>query len=78
MGGKGIRGLKARVGRKCCISREGTRWPKLSSGDIQAGGVRGERHSGGRCGISRRSRDVAGRKTPRVRAAKSFESRKGK
>ena len=37
LGRKRIRGLKARAGRECCISRGG---PRLSSGDIQAGGVR--------------------------------------
>ena len=30
MGGKRIRGLKARVGREYCISREGARWASLS------------------------------------------------
>ena len=33
MGGRGVRGLKARVGRKCCIGRGGSR---LNSGGIQA------------------------------------------
>ena len=33
--------------------------------------------SAGRCGIFKKSRDVAGREAPGMRAAKSFESRKG-
>ena len=77
MGEKRIRGLKARVGWECCISREGARKTGLSSGGIPAGGVRGERHDVGRCGISRKSRDTAGREDPGVRAPKSSESRKG-
>ena len=64
------------MGRKCCISRGGARWARLSSGDIQAGGVRGGCHSAGRCEISRRSRDAAGRAASGVRAARSSESRK--
>ena len=43
-GWKGIRGLEARMGQKCCISR-GPRRARLSSGGIQAGGVRGRSHS---------------------------------
>ena len=42
MGRRGIRGLKARVGRKCCISRRGARF---NSGGIQAEGVGGGSHS---------------------------------
>ena len=38
MSGRGIKGLKARVGRECCISKGGAR---LNRGGIQAGGVRG-------------------------------------
>ena len=53
MGGKRIRGLKVRVGCKCCISRRKVTLARLSSGGIPAGGVRGERHSAGRCGISK-------------------------
>ena len=49
----------------------------MSSGGIPAGGVRGGSHSVGRCGISKKSRDAAGRGAPGVRAAKSYESRKG-
>ena len=77
MGGMRIRGLKARVGCECCISRREARWARLSSGGMPAGGVRGERHSAGRCEISKKSRDAAGREAPGVRAAKSSESRKG-
>ena len=76
MGGKRIRGLNAMVERECCISREGARWARLSSGCIHTGGVRRVGHSAGRCGISRRSRDAAGREAPGVIAAKSSESRK--
>ena len=53
---------------------EGARW---SSGGIQTGGIRGEIYSDGRYGISRRSRDAAGRGVPGVRAAKSSRFRKG-
>ena len=42
MGRRVIRGLKARVGRECCISRGETR---LDSRGINAGGDRGESHS---------------------------------
>ena len=52
MGGRRLRGLKTRVERERCISRGGTRWARLNSGVIQAGGVRGESHSFGRCGSS--------------------------
>ena len=76
-GGKRIKGFKARVGREYCISRERVRWARLSSRGIQAGEVRGGSHCAGKCGISRRSRDAAGRAAPEVRAAKSSESRKG-
>ena len=54
--------------------QKGARW---SSGGIPAGGVLGGSHSAGRCKISKKSRDVAGRAVPGVRAAKSSESRKG-
>ena len=57
MGGKRIRGLKARVRCECCIIREGAR---LSSGVIPAGGVRGGSHSADRCRISKK----AGRAAP--------------
>ena len=68
MGGKRIRDLKVRVECECCISRRG-----LSSEGIPDGGVRGERHSAGRCRISKK----AGRAAPEIRAAKSSESTKG-
>ena len=45
---------------------------RLSSEGIPDGEVRGERHSAGRCGISKK----AGRAAPEMRAAKSSESRK--
>ena len=64
MGGKRIRGLKARVGFECCISRKEATWARLSKGGVPAGGVRGGRHSAGRCGISKntgRSREVSSR-----------------
>ena len=54
MGGKRIRGLKVRVGCGCCISRRGAKWVRLSSGGIPTGGLRGGRHSAGRCGISKK------------------------
>ena len=76
MGGKRIRGLKARVECECCISRREARWARLSSGVIPAGELRGGSHSDGRCGISEKSREAAGRAAPGVRAAKSSESRK--
>ena len=44
MGGRGIRNLKARVGRECCF-RRGARWGRLNSGGIQAGEFRGGSHS---------------------------------
>ena len=39
---------------------EGARWARLNGGSIQAGRVRGESHSVGRCGISGRRTDAAG------------------
>ena len=54
MGRKRIRGLKARVGSECCISRSEARWARLSNGGIPAG-VRGGSHSAGRCGISKKT-----------------------
>ena len=44
MGETGIRGLKARVGRECCINRGRASWSRLKSGGIQAGGVREGSH----------------------------------
>ena len=61
MGGKRIRGLKARVGCEFCISRRKATWARLSSEGILAGGVRGERRSAGRCRISKKSRDGSSR-----------------
>ena len=66
MGEKRTRGLRARVGCECCISRRG---PRLISVGIQAGGIRGGRHSAGRCGISKKSRNAEGREALGVRAA---------
>ena len=73
MSGMRIRGLKARVGRECCIRGGGIRF---SSEGIQAGEVRRGSHSTGSCGISRRNRDAAGRAVPGVRAVDSSEFRK--
>ena len=42
MGRWGMKGLKARVGRECIVSRGGAR---LYSGGIHVAGVRGESHS---------------------------------
>ena len=69
MGGKRIRGLKMR-GVQVLHLQKGAR---LSNEGIPDGGVRGKRHSDGRCRISKK----AGREDPGVRAAKSSESRKG-
>ena len=63
----GIRGLKAMVGRQCCIRREG---PKLNSGCIEAREVRGGSNS-----VT--SRDAAGETAPGVKAAESSEFGKG-
>ena len=76
-GQKGIRDLKTSVGRKSCISTGEARWTKYHNEGIQAGGVRGGSHNVGRCSISRRNRGAARSTAPGVRAAKSFESRKG-
>ena len=77
VGGKRIRGLKARMGCECCISRWKATWATLSSGGIPAGGVQGGSHSAGRCGISKKSRNATGREAPGVRPTKSSDSRKG-
>ena len=50
--------------------QKGTRWARLSSGDIPAGELRGESHGAGRCGITKNSREAAGRAASGVRAAK--------
>ena len=47
-GQKGIRGLKARVGWKCCIGRKG--------GRLNSGGIQTESHH-----VIRGSREAAGR-----------------
>ena len=70
---KKIRGLKGEWGASAALA-QGAR---LSSGGIPARRVRGGSHSAGRCGISKKSRNAAGRVAPGVRAAKSSESRKG-
>ena len=77
MGGKRIRGLKARVGCESCISSRGARWARLNSEGIPAGGVRGGSHSAGRCSISKKIRGAAGREVPGVRFAKSSKSSRG-
>ena len=61
MGGKRIRGLKARMGCECCISRRGPDGARLSSGGIPAGGVQRGRHSAGRRGIFKKSREGSSR-----------------
>ena len=76
MSGKRIRGLKARVGCECCISRREATWARLSNGGIPAGGARGGSYSAGRCEIKKKKQDAAGRAASGVRAAKSSESRK--
>ena len=68
MGRWGIRGLKTRVGRECCISRRRTR---LYSGGAHVGGVRGVSHS-----VT--SGNTAGGEASRVRAVKSSEFGEGK
>ena len=55
MSGMRTRGLKARVGCECCISRRKATWARLSSGGILAGGVRRGSHSAGRCGIFKKT-----------------------
>ena len=47
MGERRIRGLKAKVGRECSISR-GLGWTRLSSRGVQAGGVREDGQEKGR------------------------------
>ena len=42
--------------------QKGARWARLSSGDIQAGGVRGGSHNAGRCRISKKTGTQQGRK----------------
>ena len=63
-------------GVRYCISRWEATWATLSSGGIPGGGFRGGNHSAGRCGISKKRRNAAGRAAPGVRAAKSSDSRK--
>ena len=75
MGKRGIRGLKAKMAWECCISR-GAQMARLSSGGIQAGGVRRGIHSVGRNGISRRSRDATGRAAPGVRQPRALNLEK--
>ena len=55
----------------------GARWARLSSGGITAGGILGGSHGAGRCSISKKIRDAAGRATSEVRSAKNSESIKG-
>ena len=68
MGRRGIIGLKARVGRECCISRASAR---LNNGAIETERVRGGihsvtmrcncgSHSGGRYSVSNRNAAGAG------------------
>ena len=62
MGQRGVRSLKARVGRECSISRRSAR---LYSGEIHVGEIQGECQ----CYEWGHSRGAA----PRVRAVKSSE-----
>ena len=57
--------------------QKGARWARLSNAGIPAGEVRGGSHSAGRCGISKKCRDAAGKTALGVRASKSSDSRKG-
>ena len=50
---------------------------QIEQGGIPAGGLQGESHSAGRCKISRKSSDAAGKAAPEVRAAKSSQFIKG-
>ena len=68
MDGRGTRGLKAKMGGECCISRGE---PRLNSGVIQAGGFRGGSHNI----VSRRIRDEAEGEAPGVKAVKISEFR---
>ena len=70
MGGKRIRGLKVRVGCKCCTSRRG---PDLAIKVYQM--EESEEKSTVLVGVE--SSKKAGRASPGVRAAKSSKSRKG-
>ena len=57
MGGRGRKDLKARVDDSAALAKQMAR---LNSEGIQAGGVRGESHSVGKCWTLKRSRDAAG------------------
>ena len=70
MGGKRIRGLKMRVGCKCCIGRRG---PDCAMKVYQME----ESEEKGTVLVSVESPKKAGRTAPGVRSAKSSESRKG-
>ena len=39
MGERRVRGLKAKVGQECCISRGSGKWARWNGGSIQAGGI---------------------------------------
>ena len=58
--GKRIRGLKARVGYGCCISRREATWARLSSGGIPAEEIRRGSHSAGKCKISKKAETQQG------------------
>ena len=74
MGGKRIRGLKAKVGCECCISRRGPDLAvevyQLQKSEEEVTVLVGEESQ-------KKSRGAAGRAAPGVRAAKSSETRKG-
>ena len=73
MGGKRIRGLKARVGCECCISRRGPHRPDRAVEVYQLEESKEEVT----LLVGVESPKKAGREAPGVRAAKSSESRKG-
>ena len=49
-------GLQTMMRREHCIDKGGTRWSRLNSGIIQAGGFRGGRHSVSRRGTFGKNR----------------------
>ena len=53
-------------GAGALLGRWGARRTRLNSGGIQAVRIRRGRHSIGRCRISKRSEDIAGRTAPEV------------
>ena len=76
MGGRRIRGLKMRVERECCISR-GSQRGQIAEWRYTSWRNPKRKTRVGRCGIFKKTRDAARRVGPEMRAAQSFESRKG-